>query len=328
MRKFNKQLSEDIENLKHLHTKVDKTEFNTAKAEVMKKHSISRATVYREMKKVVPGFYKTPRYWPPAKPITAKHKEMVRAMYQKQMNGEQVRAEMERLTGESWPWERLQKIRKSNDADAQFKKDDTKRSGRRKKSLLPVESDAPKIETFVYPLTPDPKTGIYESPNGQDMKIFLEALLNADKIDQNSYLLVRYKGFELMLGYEELKTILLFAANSAACRGRNAAYFSQIALVQLNYQQIRLYSAGAVHTPNDLKVCTETLHKYADKPLTESIDFEFLYDVVKYYDPDADRESVITVCLHLAENHPEASKRIIPQEESLRIIERDAIANR
>jgi hypothetical protein len=318
MRKYNKKLNEDITELKELHGKRDKSDFNRRKAEIMKSHGISKATVYREMKKDVPGFYKTPRYWPPVKPVTEKHKEMVRAMYQKQMNGEQVRAEMERQTGESWPWERLQKIRESNDADDLLKKGDTKKSRKRKKTLLPVESDAPKIETSVCKLEPDPVDWNYESPNGQDMKIFFEALLNADKMDRNSCLLLRFKGMEAMFGREELNIMQLYAASSAACKGRNTALFSKMVGIQLCYQQLRMFAAGAVHTPKDISICLETITKNSEKTFTETPDFNLLVKVVKHFCPEANELEIKVITLQFADELKGCSEEIKPDINELR----------
>ena len=112
MSPFNKQLNTDINNLKKLHAKKDKTEFKRAKAEIMKRHNISKATVYREMKKDVPGSYKTPNYSTHKIPITDKEKRMVRELLLKQHTLQDICLIMEKQTGESYNWDRVDKIRK------------------------------------------------------------------------------------------------------------------------------------------------------------------------------------------------------------------------
>ncbi|MEI2726777.1 MAG: hypothetical protein V9H26_25715 [Verrucomicrobiota bacterium] len=80
MKQFNKELHEDIMLLKTLHANKDKTEFNILKAEIMQKHKISKATVYREMKKESPGEYKIPNYNPPKMDIRMPEILMVREL--------------------------------------------------------------------------------------------------------------------------------------------------------------------------------------------------------------------------------------------------------
>ena len=55
MKLYNKKLNEDITLLKAFHTKKDKRDFNLLKNEIMQRHDVSKATVYREMKKIRRG---------------------------------------------------------------------------------------------------------------------------------------------------------------------------------------------------------------------------------------------------------------------------------
>ena len=117
MRKFNKALNKDITELKTLHMKKDKTEFRKRKAEIMKQHKISKATVYREMKKDNPGTYNSPRFNPPVREVTEKEKELVGGMLYRQIPVERIRSEMEKRSGQSYSWDRIDMIRKQIESD-------------------------------------------------------------------------------------------------------------------------------------------------------------------------------------------------------------------
>lgn len=53
MKKYNAALALDIALLKTLHIKKDKSSFKVIKNELMQRHKISKATVYRELKKII-----------------------------------------------------------------------------------------------------------------------------------------------------------------------------------------------------------------------------------------------------------------------------------
>ncbi len=112
MKQFNKELHEDIMLLKTLHAKKDKTEFNNLKAEIMQKHKISKATVYREMKKESPGEYKIPNYNPPKMDIRMPEILMVRELL---IGGRQA-AEIIKIMGKEldlhYTWDRFNAARK------------------------------------------------------------------------------------------------------------------------------------------------------------------------------------------------------------------------
>lgn len=80
MKPANEELKKDIYKSKFLHAKKDKSEFKVLRDEIMCRHSISRATVYREMKKDTPGEYKIPNYSAAAYDITEREIMMVREL--------------------------------------------------------------------------------------------------------------------------------------------------------------------------------------------------------------------------------------------------------
>lgn len=111
MKEFNKELNEDIALLRTLHAKKDKTEFNAFKAEIMHKHKISKATVYREMKKETPGMYKMPNYNPPQMDISLAEKLMIRELLISGRQGTEIIKIMGRELGIHYYWDRFDRAR-------------------------------------------------------------------------------------------------------------------------------------------------------------------------------------------------------------------------
>ncbi len=111
MKEFNEELNRDITLLKSLHAKKDKTEFNFLKLELMKKYNISKATIYREMKKEVPGFYKVPNYNPPVRSVSDREVRMVKELlFSGRQNTDIIRI-MEAELGIAYNWDRFDKVR-------------------------------------------------------------------------------------------------------------------------------------------------------------------------------------------------------------------------
>jgi len=178
MKKFNKALNVDITELKTLYIKKDKTEFKKLKAEIMQKHNISRATVYREIAKEVPGSYRQPKYSNSAPEITAYEKELVRVWLFKRVPMETICHDLERYMSQNYTWERVDRIRKA------IEQDELERKGPPPVTItvgLPAEE--------VKPLKD-------ESAWGVDLKTLLENLLNLDKMRSDSYVTVIVKGRE------------------------------------------------------------------------------------------------------------------------------------
>ena len=56
MKEFNKQLNEDVNRLKKLRIKKDKTDYKKFFTVVLRRHKISRTTLWAEIRKSVPGY--------------------------------------------------------------------------------------------------------------------------------------------------------------------------------------------------------------------------------------------------------------------------------
>lgn len=112
MKEFNKELHNDIALLKTMHAKKDKQEFNLLKSEIMQKHKISKATVYREMNKDTPGMYKIPNYNPPSIDITTLEALMVRELLLAGKQNKEIIKIMARELGIPYNWDRFDRVRR------------------------------------------------------------------------------------------------------------------------------------------------------------------------------------------------------------------------
>ncbi len=299
MRKFNKALNADITELKVLHMKKDKTEFNKMKDVIMKRHKISKATVYREMKKEQPGYYKRPQYNPPVREITEKEKELVSGMLFKQMPVEEIRANMEKETGESCSWDRIDKIREALENDKNVITAD---------KIMPRGS-AEKCE--------------YESPHGMDMKLFLEKVMSIDKMHPNSFITIVVKDYGIRLWYDEVRDIQRFVANSAAGIGYDAAMAAKMNYKHLCFEDVRLLSQGKAHNIKELTELGKMINTFESSGGRPGIDFEFLADIVQHFAPDVERENIVLAVSARSGKYEGLSKEMKAPESE----EREAIYN-
>lgn len=299
MRNYNKQLNEDITKLKLLHAKKDKTDFNALKAELMKQHGISKATIYREMKKEQPGTYKRPKYDPPIREVTAKEKELVSGMLYKQMPVEQVRAEMEKQTGESYSWDRIDKIRSE------------------------IEREVNEIpEDKIIDLRTNKSIGFeYESPYGEDMKEFLGRFLNIDKIDPCGYVTIPYKGHGVRIGNDTVQDFHTWIANSAASKGSDVVAVSRITLKHLAAELVRKFSQGKAFGSRDLTEIQKILSEYEVPGNDNSQDFEYMVKVIQHFAPKAKRADIVFAASRFAEEFEGICNSIKPDYNEARAVD-------
>ena len=301
MRQFNKQLNSDISNLKLLHSKKDKTEFNSLKAEIMSRHNISKATVYREMKKDTPGMYKTPRYYPPVRPVTIKEKQMINSLLLKGTKIQDIQKIMEDETGEVYSWDRVDMIRNqiergellhNTDADTQacvpatIEEEGIKHPpafshpshhrGLQQEGSLHTTAGESEVNTFRLPAPQgyqqqagSVKNKLPESGFGNDIRTLLEAVLNLDKIGVGTVVPVKIKGCpEIRLGPAVLRDIVKVISNSIWSKGADISEYSRIMALHGAAEQLRLYSNGKPASPRDylevLKVVKEYKKEYSE----------------------------------------------------------------
>jgi hypothetical protein len=189
MKEFNPELNKDITALKILYAKKDKSAFNKLKSELMQKHCVSKATIYRELKKDMPGNYTKPKYSPAQRPITEKEILMVQEMLIKKIPVMSVGRLMEEETGEKYNWDRIDKIRRI--ADARIN-DLGEASG------LNAE---------------------FETSFGDPIRRLTEQALKLNKMASNSYITFMAEGKTYRLNYYEAKDIALICAGAIARSG-------------------------------------------------------------------------------------------------------------
>lgn len=319
MRKYNKKLNEDITELKELHGKKDKTDFNRRKAEIMKSHGISKATVYREMKKEVPGSYKRPLYIPPIREVTAKEKEMVKGMLFRQIPIAMIMAEMEEQTGESYSRDRIDKIRNEIEKDESNIKavnENAKRRGGKGKAGRKSKNEITQ-EKVLGAEGGGVNAGFeYESPHGEDMKQFLGKVLGIKNMDPRSILSIPVEGYVIKLGYDAVCDIQRKMANSAAGRGYDALEAAKINLKHLCIEQIRQFTKGKAYSAKDLIEINKILTQFESTGLKPGIDFEFLYDICMIFAAKGTRrEDVVLVAANKAPEYKGLSNEMLANSE-------------
>jgi len=333
MRKYNKKLNADIMELKELHGKKDKTDFNRRKAEIMKSHGISKATVYREMKKDVPGSYKRPLYNPPIREVTAKEKEMVRGMLFRQIPIAMIMPEMEEQTGESYSRDRIEKIRNEIEKDdsnimsanesAKIRGGTVKAGGKSKNEITQMKVLGAEGGSI--------KTGFeYESPHGEDMKQFLGKVFGIKNMDPRSILTIPVEGYVIKLGYDAVCDIQRKMANSAAGKGYDALEIAKINLKHLCIEQIRQFTKGKAYSAKDLIEINKILTQFESTGLKPGIDFEFLYDTcMRFAKKGTKREDIVFYASRMQGEYSGLSEEMKPSwEESCDADANWALANR
>lgn len=182
MKSFNPELNKDILALKPLSIQKDKTEFHKAAGEVMAKHGISLSTIYRELKKNIPGSYKMPNHKAPEKPVTEKEINMVKELLLKKVPIMNIGRIMEAETGEKYSWQKIDELRQIVDV-------------RINESGAPLDS----------PIT---------SSFGYHIAQIVEQALNFDKIAPNANVEFRAGDKKYLLNYQETRDIALICANA------------------------------------------------------------------------------------------------------------------
>src|SRR4030095_519165 len=280
MRQFNKQLNKDITLLKSLHAKKDKADFNRMKNEIMKRHKLSKATVYRELKKETPGLYKTPQYRSHEKPVTEKEIKMVRELLMKQYTIQNIVAIMDRETGDTYNWDRVDKIRKSiENYDSQ---EQTLRITNEK------QKDYPKESAF-----------------GEDVKNLLMNIYKLDKMAEDSFVTLNVDGKTISIDYQTIKDIMLMISNCADAENRSVAETARIQVFHLLAEKVRLAAKGQCVSTRALADLSAILRSY-EKTRTSAFspDYRVLLEVVHELAPDASYLEIY----QLAEKHQKLIK--------------------
>jgi len=289
LKSFNSELNADIEKLKLLHAKKDKADFNRLKTEIMLKHSISVATVYREMKKQTPGFYKKPDYNPPHRPVTEKEIQMIAELLIKGKDVQDIAKLMQRKTGDKYTWDRITQIRK----------------------IIDVRLDK-KTEN-----TPVPE----ETAFGDKLRDFIETMFELDNISPGCKLTAWVSGGKLELAFSDIKDIELVLLNSASSGGKNGLSYMKRKIFHLLTDKLRRAEAFGAHSLT-FKDIAETSRLYREFERDElegfSPDYRVLVAVVTALKPDASYAEILELAQKYHEEITGSSKYIVPYEMWLR----------
>lgn len=258
----------------------------------MKQYSISKATVYRELKKDVPGTYKTPKYDPPIREVTEEEKEQVQGMLLKQIPIEQIRSTMEKRSGLSYSWDRIDQIRSEIEKDSAPEK-----------SKAHAETDDMSCDEELA-----------ESPYGDVIAEFIGRVMKIKKISPGSVVRVPMGKVLIPLTFEQVKEIQLFVANYYDARGNDLDALANMRVKHLCYQKLRLNTAGAPHTIKELDDAHSLLAKCNGGKVVkeDSIDFDRIVEIVQFVKPKITREEVVGIVLRVYEKHKGLNEALMP----------------
>jgi hypothetical protein len=283
MKDFNPELNKDITRLTELHALKDKSQFNALKNEIMLKHGISKATVYREMKKDTPGLYNKPQYNPPQRAITEKEIAMVTELQLKKIPVMDLGRILEAETGDKYNWDRIDKIRSI--IDARFKAEEVE-SGK------PVSTNKERESMF-----------------GDEIKrICLEAL-KFDYMAPDAYIEFTAGEQNYRLCYDDIKDIVMICANAAALQNDGLYdHFTQVRekIWWLLTEKLRLINSGSGVTTKELLDIKNAFEEF-EKSYLEAINknYSVIWYVVHSLMPDADYSKVLELTRKYSDLYPE-----------------------
>src|SRR4030095_10642642 len=276
MKKFNEKLNKDITLLKALHAKRDKTEFMKMRNAVMKRHKLHKTTVYRQMKRAIPGMPATAQKNP--RPVTNEEINMVSELLFKQYRLSEIRAALERLTGFGYSSERINKIRKVAE----------------NRSNLPIDAEVTAFGDNIR-------------------KLFIE-LCNVDLTDttRSQKLLLRGKEIKINCGViREAVDILVFSAEN---EGKPTAAIHRLMMENLLSKKLLLVTQGQYIAAYDLRILENIRHSLEETggSVKFSPDYKVLVEVCRELKPDVSDVEIFM----LADKHQrlikESSEDIVP----------------
>lgn len=299
MKSFNHELNQDIEKLKILHAKKDKTDFNRLKSELMLKHSVSKATVYREMKKETPGFYKKPDYNPPHRPVTEKEIQMVAELLLKGRDVQDIIRLMQQKTGDKYTWDRITQIRKIIDLRLDKKVDNEVNNETQNPAEPPEVSGEITDETAF----------------GDKFRDFIESLFELDNIHSGCKLTVSAGGEKFELSYTDIKDITLIVTNSKARGGQAPLEYMRRKIFHLIASKLRRAASSGEHAVS-LKDISELNRMYSEFEARElegfSPDYRVLVAVVTHLMPGADYSELLSLAMRYHDEITGSTRNIVP----------------
>lgn len=305
MRKFNRKLNKDINHLKKLHAKKDKTDFKRMKAEIMKRYKLSKATVYRELKKDTPGLYKTPNYYTLWRPVTTQEVRMVRELLTKQVTVSDAAKIMERETGQNYNWDRIDKIRKMIDLPAPRLRQACASAREGTNHPVPPTGGPPLLKTGGELGTAGGEPESCETAFGEDIKNLLMNIYKLDKMAEGSYVTLKAGDKIIPIDYHTIKDIITLIANCYDAEKGDVIELTRIRTFHLIAEKVRLAAKGQYASIHDLSDITNILRRYEKSGASAfSPDYRVMLGVIKELKPDASYLEIF----ELAEKHQKLIK--------------------
>jgi len=289
MKDFNPALNKDITRLTELHALKDKSKFNELKNEIMLKHGISKATVYREMKKETPGLYNKPQYNPPQRAITEKEIAMVTELQLRKIPVMDLGRILEAETGDKYNWDRIDKIRSI--IDARFKAEETE-TGK-----------------LVSAMNAGPSSSLRVTAFGDEIKRICSEALKFDYMSQDAYIEFTAGEQNYRLCYDDIKDIVMICANAAALQNDGLCdHYTQVRqkIWQLLTEKIQLINSGAGVTTKELLDIKNAFEEF-EKSYLDSFckNFSVIWGVVRELVPEKNYSKVIELTRKYSELFPE-----------------------
>jgi len=261
----------------------DKTAFKQRKAEIMAEHKISKATVYREMNKKLPGSYAQPRYTNKPAEISAQEKELVKTMLFNKAPANLIQDELGKLTGKNYSWDKFNQIRLAVERDLP-----PAVSNNGADTGLPAGADVPVI----------PQVSAF----GDNLQILLEAIFHFEKISDDTIIKVKHGENTFCLGHDAVMDIKRIIMNSASVNGIDVGASMQMKIKHILVEKLRILQSGADCSIKDI-AAIQRIHKSLNlmtSPLDDK-ELEWIYRIVLYFNKKAKRDKVNLLAINISE---------------------------
>ncbi|MFI5164797.1 MAG: hypothetical protein ACHQHP_06080 [Bacteroidia bacterium] len=230
--KYNPELNADINQLKELHALKDKSRFNALKSELMLKYNMSKATVYREMRKPTPGLYKILNYKPPKRDVTEKEIAMVKELLARKIPVMDISAIMESETGDKYDWDRIDKIRLI--IDSRFKDDEAVNRGNPGYGSSSNNPDNPG----------------YATNFGSSVKRLCEEALKCNLMSPDSHVEFKCDGKTYQLCFNDVQDIVMICSN-AVVREKDG-FFDYVNYAYEKIWQLFFEKVAGINSANEI----------------------------------------------------------------------------
>ncbi|MFI5145364.1 MAG: hypothetical protein ACHQJ4_07185 [Ignavibacteria bacterium] len=276
--KFNPDLNSDITRLKKLHELKDKSAFNALKSEIILKYNVSKATVYREMRKATPGLYKILNYKPPRRDVTEKEIDMVKELLSRRIPVTDIAAIMESETGDNYDWDRIDKIRRIIDA--------------RPREASPRESGDLMGTNF-----------------GSSVKSLCEAVLKCNLMSTDSRVEFKCDDKTYSLCFNDVQDIAMVCAN-AVVRSKDEYFdydnYAYQKIWWLFLQKISGINSGSEISTKELIDLKNALKEFEENHMSSFCkNFSVILGVAHDLAPDADYSKVFELTQKHSQRYPE-----------------------